>query len=280
MPDTDGSFMRRAALAACLTLIVAAGAAAQTSQPVVSPAPSEPDFFTRYDFHLSAAGLITSTPTPAPVTPDQRFSSDAHFGGSLDFIDYVAGRTSLTIDYQAVLGDEYRPFDPNQGNYVLEVASSGRVAEDLEIVGVFHHVSRHLSDRPKRGAIAWNVAGARVLKRLTVVGMTVDGTLDLGKIVQHSYVDYTWIGELNILVRRPVSERLGVFAHGTGQFFAVDGTASRGTQGGGLVEAGIRLNGKAGALELFAGYEKRVDADPLDRESHHWGLAGFRLLSR
>jgi len=31
---------------------------------------------------------------------------------------------------------------------------------------------------------------------------------------------------------------------------------------------------------LFAGYEKRVDADPVDRLPQHWGLAGFRLLSR
>jgi hypothetical protein len=33
-------------------------------------------------------------------------------------------------------------------------------------------------------------------------------------------------------------------------------------------------------LEVFAGYEKRVDADPLDRLSQRWALLGFRLLSK
>src|SRR5205807_5297846 len=99
--------LRPACVAASLVLAVTASAAAQTQQPVIAPAPAAPDFFTRYDFHLSAAGLLTSTPTPPPAVPDQRFSWDTHFGGSLDFVDYVVGRTSLNIDYQAVLGSEY-----------------------------------------------------------------------------------------------------------------------------------------------------------------------------
>ena len=99
--------------------------------------------------------------------------------------------------------------------------------------------------------------------------------------MQHSFVDYTWLGELNLLVRRPLGDHVGVFGHGSGQLFAVDeAVAHRGSQAGGLIEAGVRLNGRAGAIELFAGYEKRVDADPLDRLPQHWGLAGFRLLSR
>lgn len=263
-----------------ISVISVPAASAQTQQPVVAPAPAGPEFLSRYDFHLSAAALLTSTPTPAPVVPDQRFSWDTHFGGSFDVVDYVAGRTSVTIDYQALLGSEYRPFDPNQGNYTLEAASSARIG-DVEVVGVFHHVSRHLSDRPKRFAIAWNTAGARILKRVTINGITIDGEADLGRTTQHSYVDYLWIGELNLLARHPLTERVGVFVHGTGQFFTVDNTVpNRGTQAGGLAEAGVRINGQAGALELFIGYEKRVDADPLDRQPQHWGLAGFRILSR
>src|SRR5258707_1108998 len=124
------------------------------------------------------------------------------------------------------------------------------------------------------------IAAARILKRMTVGGVTIDGDAELGRTTQHSYVDYVWIGELNVLARRPITERVGVFAHGTGQFFTVDDTVpNRGAQAGGLVEAGVRINGKGGALELFIGYEKRVDADPFDRQSEHWGLAGFRILS-
>jgi hypothetical protein len=289
MPDTEGSLdgSAHAGLKPCATLVIAlclalapgTRASAQQEPPVFAPAPSAPEFLTRYDFHMSFASLVASESAPQ-AAPDPRFSWDTHFGGSADVVDYVAGRAGLTIDYQAVLGSEYRPFDPNQGNYMLEGFVSARLGA-TEIAVIFHHVSRHLSDRPKPFAVAWNEVGGRAMHQLALGTTTVDADLEGGHIVQHSYVDYTWRGEMHLLVRHPFSDRLGVFGHGSGQLVAVDETvAHRRTQTGGLVEAGVRLNGRAAALEVFAGYEKRVDADPLDRLSRHWGLAGFRLLSR
>jgi hypothetical protein len=270
-----------AVLAACFGFVFAAPAAAQPPQPIVVPAPAAPEFLTRYDFHMSATSLLTSTSTPLPAVPDERFSWDSHFGGSFDIADFVVARLGVVADYQAVLGSEYRPFDPTQGNYTLEGFVSARVNAATEVAAIFHHVSRHLSDRPKLFAVAWNELGARVLHRRAIGSMTVDVDLEGGRVVQHSYVDYSWLGELNLLVRHPINERVGVFARGSGQAFAADGTVpGRGAQAGGLVEAGVRVIGRAGALEVFAGYEKRVDADPLDRLSQRWGLAGFRLLSR
>jgi hypothetical protein len=277
MSDRQGSL----ALAVCLTFAVAAHAAAQDMQPIVAAAPAAPEFLTRYDFHLSIASLMASTPTPAPPVPDQRFSWDSHFGGSFDFADLVVARLGVRADFQAVMGSEYRPFDPNQGNYTLEGFVSARVAPDTEVAGIFHHVSRHLSDRPKPFAVAYNEIGGRAMSRVAFGTTTVDVNLEGGRAVQHSYVDYTWIGEMQVLVRRPVSERVGVFVHGSGQAFAVNEVvAGRGAQAGGLLEGGVRLTGRAAALEIFAGYEKRVDADPLDRLSQRWGLVGFRIVSR
>jgi hypothetical protein len=284
MPDTVGSLTRAAALAACALLIPAARAAAQ--QPTVAPAPSNPEFFSRYDFHLNAARLITSQPetaTAAAPIVDQRFSWDTHFGGSFDLVDYVEGRAAVILDYEAVLGSEFRAFDPNQGNYTLEGSLSKRIGDRTEIAGFFHHVSRHLSDRakPKSLPVAWNELGARVLQRASLGAATVDIDLEGGRAVEHAYVDYTWMGEAHLLIRRPLNDVVGLFAHGSAQIFAVDTpVAGRETQTGGVVDAGVRLNGRAGAIELFVGYEKRVDADPLDRLPRHWGLAGFRLLSR
>ena len=281
MPAIVRSLRRPVIIAVALALTSAARAAAQPQpqRPVATPAPASPDFLSRYDFHLSATSLITSD--NGTGIEDQRFAWDMRFGGSLDVVDYVAGRAGITIDYQAVLGSEYRPFDPNQGNYTLEGFASARLNDATEVVGIFHHVSRHLSDRPKRFAVAWNEAGARILHRVTLGTTTIDVDLEGGRTVQHSYVDYTWLGELDLLVRHPLTARAGLFAQGSGQFFAVDDSVpGRGTQTGGLVEAGLRVNGRAGALELFAGIEKRVDADPIDRQPQHWALAGFRLLSR
>jgi len=276
-------------IAACLFLTYAAGAAAQ--QPVVASPPATPEFFSRFDFHLNAAWLGESSPaatSPAPATTSpavknaaaHRYSFDTHWGGSLDFVDYVAGRTSFIIDYEAILGDEFRLFDPNQGIYTLEAASSVR-AGDVEVVGIFHHVSRHLTDRANTPAVAWNAAGVRLLKRVTREATTLDVDAELGRVVATAFVDYTWIGELNLQVRHPLNAHAAIFAHGSGKLFAVDGTVpNRGTQTGGVAEVGVRLKGSGGVLELFAGFEKRVDAYELERESQRWMLAGFRLLSR
>jgi hypothetical protein len=279
MPATGRSIVP-SILVTCLVLVVNAGPVAAQQQPIVAPAPSVPEFLPRFDFHMSVDRLMRSL-TPAQKLVDERFSWDSHFGGSFDLVDYVVGRATVTIDYEAVMGSEFRPFDPNQGNYTLEASLSGRLNETAEGAVIFHHVSRHLSDRPKTFAVAWNLLGGRLLRRVVAGGATLDIALEGGRVVQRSYVDYLWLGEVNLLVRRPLRSEVGLFAHGTGQLFAVDKiVVLRGTQAGGRIEAGIRLNGRGGAMEIFAGYEKRVDADPLDRLQQRWGIAGLRLLSR
>ena len=264
MSDTPGSLIRHAAIAAACLVLHAATARAQSP----APAPASPDFLPRYDFHLSVNSLSGD---------DQRFAWQARYGGDLDIVDYVIGRSSVLIDYEAILGSEYRPFDPNQAYYVLELSSSYR-AGATEIAGVFHHVSRHLSDRPKRMAIAWNVMGVRVLRRVDFGSGTIDLVAEGGRIVQHSAVDYTWTGNLDVMIRRSLSRRVGVFAHGFFEAVGVDGSdPTRETQTTRRFEAGLRFGGRGGAVELFAGYERRLDADPIDRLPLSWGIAGFRL---
>ena len=71
----------------------------------------------------------------------------------------------------------------------------------------------------------------------------------------------------------------GWFGRARGDWFSVDkNVAGRQSQQGGNVEAGIRIGGPGGVIELFAGYAKVFDADPVDRQSKQWALAGFRLL--
>jgi hypothetical protein len=266
MSDTLGSMIRHAAAVACLTLLAIPPVVAQTSE---TPAPS-PGFLTQYDFHLTGYALAID---------DARFSWDTHFGGEVDLVDYRFGRSSIAADYEAVLGDEFRIFDPNQSYYALEASSSYRAGR-TEIVGVFHHVSRHLSDRPKRFAIAWNVIEVRVKRQFGGEGLRVDVQAEAGKVVQHSWVDYSWTGDADVMIRKAVARRVGLFAHGYGELFGVEDASPRGTQRGGRLEAGVRFDGRAGALELFAGVERRLDADPVERVPQRWGIAGFRLLGR
>ncbi len=270
MPDSRGHLDRpwtRAIGVACLALALAQPVAAQ--QPLPEP-PTHGEFFSRSAFHLEGTALSYD---------DIRFSWDTHWGGEFDLIDYVNGRGSVLVDYQAVLGDEFRPFDPNQGNYTLEASGSWRVG-DTELVGVFHHVSRHLSDRPKRFAIAMNVLMGRVMHHVDIDGTSIGVRAEAGKLVQQSYVDYSWISEMEVVARRPLTPRVGAYGRVLGQRYWMDKAVStRAAQRGGRLEGGLRLGGKGGAIELFLGYERVIDADPLDRQPRQWAFGGFRLLN-
>jgi hypothetical protein len=268
------------AVLASLFVLAAVTIAAAQQQPVVVPAPANPEFLSRFDFHLTIDRLMRSL-TAEQELVDTRFSWDMHYGGAFDVVDYVRGRATVTADYQAVLGNEFRPFDPNQANYILEVSTSARASDQTETAGFFHHVSRHISDRPKNFAVAWNLLGGRFLHHGSRGTTTFDLALDGGWVSQRAFVDYDWITGGQFQVRHPINAYVGIFGHAEGQLFLVDQERfGRGHQEGARIEAGIRLNGKGGVMELFGGYETRPDAHPLDRTSQQWFLAGLRLLSR
>jgi hypothetical protein len=271
MPDSVRSVIQRALAGAGLVLALAIPTFAQ--QPLSDP-PGQVEFLSRYDFHLSGAALGSDEPA--------RFLWDTHWGGDFDLVDYVKGRLSVLADYQAVLGNELHPFDPYQGNYTLEVSASGRLGK-TELVAAFHHVSRHLSDRPKTQAVAMNVVEGRMLRRFDVRATTIDVRANVGRLTQRAYVDYTWIGDLELTARHSLKPRVGIYGRIFGELYGVNQQdepplSPRDTQWGGRLEAGLRLLGDGGALELFAGYERVIDADPLDRQARQWPFAGFRLV--
>ena len=262
---------RRFTLTAFVVLLALASPLAAQ---VVSLSPGSPSgeqgFLPRYRFHLSAQSLVIDDP---------RFDWDADFGGDLDLFDYGVGRLTAVANYEAMLGEQLQLFDPNQGNYMLDVSLSYRVRA-AEFAGVFHHISRHLSDRPKRFPIDWNMLGAR-------------GSYDAARGATHlqldgralwtlarSYVDYQ--GELGLTasLQRDVGPRVTLVANAEAYVLRVDGaTSSRGSQNGGRVEGGVRVAGSKGVVEFIAGWERRVDADPFEAKPQNWGFFGFRLLS-
>ena len=74
----------------------------------------------------------------------------------------VPGRFTFFANYQVVTGEEFRAFDPTQGNYILGGRLSLPRSRGSRSPRVFYHQSRHLSDRPKRQAVDWNMFGGRV----------------------------------------------------------------------------------------------------------------------
>jgi hypothetical protein len=266
-----GVVMRRVACAAGLMFAVAPCARAQWIAPPSAAPPASPGFMSRSDFHLSADSLASA---------DDRFKWDTHFGGDVDLVDYKYGRATLLADYQAVLGDQLRPFDPNQGNYLLEASSSGRLGA-TEFAAVLHHESRHLSDRPKTVAVAWNDLQLRIFRQVKVAGTTVDLRGDAGKVVAHAFVDYAWTADVDARAIRPLDSHVDAYARGYAETFGIlHDISTRGRQTGGRAEAGIRLKGRGGAVELFGGYERVVDADPFQALPLAWGFVGFRLVTK
>jgi hypothetical protein len=244
---------------------------AQTASPAPQSASSkEVTFLPRSTFHLTAQHLSSD---------DERFVWDTNFGGDLDFVDYGWGRLNFAANYQAILGEQFRAFDPTQGNYVLATEVTGR-SHGVEVGGVFFHESRHLSDRPKREPVDWNMLGVGITTGRRAGRLNVDVRGDIRGVIQKSFVDYNWEvatdGRMEYALRGPVA----LITSGGLRLLGTDGTQDRGTQIGARGEGGIRFIGSGGAVELFVAVERRIDPYPLEFGTATWGSAGFRLMSR
>lgn len=252
-----------------LTVVLCASSVAAQQTADEQPAPRV-ELLPRTQFHLSAEHLSGE---------NLMFVWDTNFGGELDVIDYRTGRASFVANYQAILGDEFRNFDPNQGNYILAGSVSLRT-HVAEVAGVFYHQSRHLADRDNRVAVAWNMIGARVQRRLTMPRAQLDARIDVRGVVAKAFVDYSW--EIEGAVRSDVQIRpaVGLLFSGTLRRLGVDGSQDRGDQTGFRGETGVRFEGRRGAMEFFVAGERRIDPSPLQFGTANWATVGFRLLSR
>jgi hypothetical protein len=252
-----------------LVALGAGGAAAQPAEASDDPAPAIA-FLTRITFHVTAAHLASD---------DDRFIWDAEYASALDLVDYTVGRTVFYATYHVVGGNEFQPFDPVQGNYLLGFMTSLRV-RGTEIGGVFHHVSRHMSDRPRPFSVAWNMLGVRASRPLSVRRFAFDTSLDVRGATQHSFVDYEWELLARVKGRHPIGGNRSLVSDVDLRYLGVDGSGNRGNQTGARGEVGIRFDGKQAALELFVAAERRIDPYPLEHGTASWYVAGFRFLSR
>lgn len=262
--------MIRIVLVALACVLSATVAAAQSPAPASETSRHAVEFLPRAALALSAEHLSGDDP---------RFVWDTNFGGEIDLVDYGRGRATFRANYQAILGEELHAFDPNQGNYFLTGSASVRWW-GAEFAGVFHHESRHLSDRVKRLPVDWNMVGGRVMKAVDRHRVRLDSRVDLRGVIQKSFVDYKWELDGDFRGRYPVGFGLSFISDVDIRVLGVDGTLNRGTQHGARAEGGIRFEGRGGAAELFIATERRIDPYPLTFGTETWFIAGFRLLSR
>lgn len=262
-------WVARCATGCLLTAVwaVSAPAAAQTAgeEPV-----GRVRFMPRTVFHMTAERLSLDDP---------RFEWEANFGGEVDIVDYGVGRFAFWANYQVVIGDEIRIFDPNQGNYILAGLLSARLGE-TEVAGVLYHQSRHLSDRANVIAVAWNAMGGQVRRRFSVDRATLDARADVRRVIAKATVDYDWEIDAGVRGDAPIRAGVGVLAAANLRHVGMDGTAGRDGETGYRLEGGVRFEGRRGAVELFVAAERRVDPYPLELSTAQWLSAGFRLMSR
>lgn len=259
--------MGRTLLAAAVVLGVSVSAMAQTAAP-----PTDDGFqlFPRYDFHMTAEHISH---------PDPRYVWDMNYGGEMDLFGYRSTRMTFVANYQAMLGEQFRDFDPNQGNYIL-AGSFTTVVRGVEMGPVFYHQSRHLSDRVKTFAVDWNMLGGRVATHIEEGAGSVDLRLDLRRTVQQTYVDYRWELDAGGRGQYRLHPHVALVGGGFLRRLTVDGTRNRGAQTGGRVDGGIRIEGTRGAVEFFLAVERRIDPFQLEFGTERWTSVGMRLLSR
>ena len=144
---------------------------------------------------------------------------------------------------------------------------------------MLHHVSRHLSDRPKRVAVAYNALELRAMGQVQVGKSTLALRLEGGPVLARAFVDYAsmYVGEATL--RRQASPHAALYGRASTVVYVVDQSIyDRGDQQGGRLELGVSLTGRGGALELFGGYEQVVDGYQLELVPKSWAFAGFRLV--
>lgn len=260
----------RPLLAAVVLALGAPAAALAQAGPAAATPPATPTFISRSAFDVGFAHLTSDDP---------RFVWAARVNADVDVVDYRRGRINFWGIYEGILGGERRLLDLNHENFVVEGSASYRIrASELSLV--FHHVSRHLSDRENPNVVAWNTLTLRAAHELTAGGARFHGFLEAGRVLQHTYVDYAWTSLMQIDLERPINARTSFVALGTGTLVGIDPARStRDRQCGARAEAGIKISGRAGAVEFYAAYERRIDAYPLARQRGRWVEVGFKLLA-
>jgi hypothetical protein len=237
------------------------------------PAFAQPrvDFFPSSRFFMDAEHLGTDS---------IQYKWRADFHGDVDLLTWPrGGRATFLANYEVVLGNEFQRFDPEQGNYTLEGSAMQRVM-GVDVGVVFHHLSRHVSDRSKRSHVDWNMWGVRVRHDVTRGPLSVALQADVRDVVARSFVDYRNELQARADVAYQWRPRIGIIGSTRLRIVGVDDTYGRDAQTGFRAEGGVRLGGTGGAVELFLAGERRVDADVTALGPRNWVAAGFRLRSR
>lgn len=227
---------------------------------------------------LPEAGLRLAAIRYAETEPQFKWSG--WIGGGLGLVRLGGAVLRVDADVETIIGAEKRAFDANQANYHLE--ASGRGAWGATEVQVFyHHVSRHLVDRPKTQAVDWNVLGVRVGRRIAGA-LPVRVRVGVGRATLASLVGYRWELTGRAQAERALGGRAStgaLYADADLRFVEAEASAAfpRDSFLDARLEAGLRLRRGERQASLFAAFERRNDVFLLEPGARSRVLFGLRL---
>ena len=233
--------------------------------------PATLGFLTSYRFHIKALRLVSS---------DNLFAWDADVGTDMDVVDLKYIRVNVLAHFESIVGEQSRTIDANHGNFTYDLSVWWRTfMADAELGVTLHHVSRHLFDRDKQVAIAWNMFGVQYAAPLQLRAWDVDVRMRALKALMRNSVDYTAEVGGSIRALRAVHPRASLVLAGELTLVAVDKSRlDRDHQLGGRFEIGASFQGGAGVGEVFVARERRIDAGLFDLEPATFTMLGFRFL--
>lgn len=194
-----------------------------------------------------------------PTEPD--FMWTGWIGGGAGLVRSHHATAYFTGEVETIIGNVKRAFDANQANYHLELGVD-RPVGDRALNLFFHHVSRHVIDRPKDESVDWNVLGVRGSTPLPKpFPAKTRLTLGIGHTTRASLIAYRWEGTARLesdLVRGSWGA-LYLDAHA--RFVTTERSLGfpRDHFVDLLEEAGVRFTRDGRSLALFAAYEHRND---------------------
>jgi hypothetical protein len=265
-------FVSFVAIVAFLGVAPPAGVHAQTSgaASTARQTPVTLGFLNSFRFHLNALRLVSNS---------DNFVWDTDFGGDFDVFDLKYFRGNVLVNVESIVGRQLRAIDPNQINYTVDLSVWWRAPSGWgELGGTFHHVSRHLSDREKAFAVAWNNLGLQYVHAPKVGAWELDLRGRGLWNIQRSFVDYA--GEVggSVEAAHPLGRWVTVLVGGEATMVPVSRRVrGRDTLVGSRIEVGVRFPGGAGVGEVFVARERRIDADPFDLEPTTFTTLGFRF---
>jgi hypothetical protein len=213
------------------------------------------------------------------VPSEDAFVWDTWIGAGAGLLRVKRATAYVTADVETILGRERRAFDANQVGYHLE-AGLGIGAGRQLVVPFFHHVSRHVVDRPKTQLVDWNLIGIRVAGRFSPA-FPASGrySASVGHTVEWRTVGYGW--ELEGVLDLEVIRRSwgGPYVEIDVRFVTVDPQSrlARGDFVDFLGEGGVRYARGGRSLEAFVAYEHRNDVFVLAPGVRDRALLGLRL---